>query len=120
LDGEYLGKPHSANEARNTLQKISGRKQEFVTGLAVINTTAADNKTVTDFILGEIWIKKITDKEIEDYIKTGEPFSKAGGYSIQGIGSVFIEKIRGDYAGIVGLPMDKLYNILKSMDVKVF
>jgi len=117
LNGEYLGKPHSTEEARAMLRKISEQKQNFVTGLAVIDTT--NGTTLTDFDMSEIWVKKITDAEIEDYIKTGEPFSKAGGYAIQEIGSIFIEKVCGNYTGIVGLPINKLYDILKSMGVKI-
>lgn len=117
LDGEYLGKPHSAEEARVMLRKISGKKQSFVTGMAIIDTNSG--KTFTDFEISEIWVKEISDDEIEDYIKTGEPFSKAGGYAIQEIGSIFIEKVNGSYTSIVGLPIDKVYKILKELGVKV-
>ncbi|MDD3006606.1 MAG: Maf family protein [Candidatus Pacebacteria bacterium] len=117
LDGEYLSKPHSAEEARAMLRKISGKKQSFVTGMAIIDTDS--DKTFTDFEISEIWIKEISDNEIENYIKTGEPFSKAGGYAIQEIGSVFIEKVHGSYTSIVGLPIDKVYKILTELGVKV-
>lgn len=117
LDGEYLGKPHCAEEARTMLRKISGKKQSFVTGMAIIDTDSG--KTFTDFEISEIWVTEISDDEIEDYIKTGEPFSKAGGYAIQEIGSVFIEKVHGSYTSIVGLPINKLYRILTKLGVKV-
>lgn len=117
LDGEYLGKPHSAEEARAVLHKISGKKQDLVTGMAVIDTESG--AAITDFDIGEIWVKKLTDKEIESYIKTGEPFNKAAGYAIQEIGSIFIEKIQGNYTGIIGLPVNKIYKILTQLGVKV-
>lgn len=118
LDNEYLGKPHSPEEARTMLRKVSGRKQNFITGLAIIDTDTG--AVFTDHELSEIWLRPISDEEIEDYIKTGEPFSKAGGYSIQEIGSVFIEKVSGNFTGIVGLPVSKVYTILRQIGVKVF
>lgn len=117
LDGKYLGKPHSVEEARIMLRQISGKKQSFVTGMAIIDTDSGN--TFTDFEISEIWVKEISDAEIEDYIKTDEPFSKAGGYAIQEIGSIFIEKVQGSYTSIVGLPVDKVYKVLKELGVKV-
>lgn len=117
LDNEYLGKPHSAEEARIALRKISGKKQNFVTGIAVIDTDSGT--TITDYDLSEIWMQEISDQEIEDYIRTGEPFSKAGGYAIQEIGSIFVKKVNGNHTGIVGLPINKLYKILTKLGVKV-
>lgn len=117
LGDEYLGKPHSIEEARRMLRKVSGKKQNFVTGLAVIDTESGT--TVTDYEISEITVKEISDEEIEGYIATGEPFNKAGGYAIQEIGSIFIEKISGSYTGIAGLPMNKLHDILKQMGVKI-
>jgi len=117
LDGEYLGKPHSVEEARAVLRKISGKKQNLVTGMAVIDTESGT--TITDFDISEIWVKELTDEEIESYIKTGEPFSKAAGYAIQEIGSIFIEKIQGNHTGVVGLPVNKVYKILTQLGVKV-
>jgi len=118
LGNEYLGKPHSPEEARTMLRKVSGRKQNFITGLAIIDTDSG--AVFTDHELSEIWLSPISDEEIEDYIKTGEPFSKAGGYSIQEIGSVFIEKVSGNFTGIVGLPVSKAYAILRQIGIKVF
>jgi septum formation protein len=118
LEGKYLGKPHSEEEARSMLKNISGKKQQFVTGMAVIDTETGE--TFTDYELSTIWISEISDAEIEDYIATNEPFSKAGGYAIQEIGSVFIEKVEGSYTGIVGLPINKLYKILRKLGVRVF
>lgn len=118
LENEYLGKPHSPEEARMMLRKVSGKKQNIVTGMAVIDT--ATDTTFTDYEMSEIWFKEINDEEIESYIETGEPFSKAAGYAIQEIGSVFIEKVSGSYTGIVGLPINKLYDILRKIGVKIF
>lgn len=118
LGNEYLGKPHSIEEARQMLRKVSGKKQSIVTGMAVIDT--ATGKTITDFDHSNIWFKEISDEEIERYIGTGEPLSKAGGYAIQEIGSIFIERIEGNYTGIIGIPINKLYGTLKKLGVKVF
>ncbi len=118
LDGEYLGKPGSAEKARQVLRRVSGRRQELVTGLAVIDTRSGIEST--DHEISEIWLSELSDQEIADYIATGEPLVKAGGYSIQERGSVFVEKVSGSPTGIIGLPIHKLYRILRELDVDVF
>jgi septum formation protein len=118
LDGRYLGKPHSAEEARAMLRHESGKAQRFVTGLAVID--AATGQEFIEHELSEIRMSELSDEEIEEYIATGEPFGKAGAYGIQGQGAVFIAEVRGSYAGIIGLPVNKLYRILRQLGVDIF
>ncbi|MHA1617549.1 MAG: Maf family protein [Candidatus Njordarchaeales archaeon] len=111
IDGEILGKPRSSEEAKSFLKKLSGRTHEVITGLAIID--AATNKERVDHEVSRVKFKELTEDEISLYIMSGEPFDKAGGYGIQGLAALFIEKIEGDYYNVVGLPIRKLYEMLK-------
>ena len=119
IDGEILGKPADEAEAARMLQKLSGREHHVCTGIAVV-----DNKSgavVCDFERTVVYFKPLSDAEIDKYIKTGEPMDKAGAYGIQGIGSVFVEGIRGDYFNVVGFPMCALSKLLKNeFDIELF
>lgn len=117
LGKEFLGKPHTPQKAREMLKKISGKKHQLITGIAIIDTKK--NKTITDYEITEVWMKKMSDKEIKKYIKTGEPLDKAGGYAIQKLGCLFIEKINGGYTNVVGLPINKIYEHLLKLDVDI-
>jgi len=117
LGKEFLGKPHTSQKANEMLKKISGKKHQLITGIAIIDTKK--NKTITDYEITEVWMKKLSNKEIEEYIKTGEPLHKAGGYAIQKLGCLFIEKINGSYTNAVGLPINKIYEYLLKLDVNI-
>jgi len=117
LGKDFLGKPRTPQKAREALRKISGRKHKLITGIAIIDTKK--NKTFTDYEITEVWIKKMSNKEIEKYIKTGEPLDKAGGYAIQKLGCLFIEKINGGYTNVVGLPMNRVYEYLLKLEVDI-
>lgn len=117
LEKEFLGKPRTPQKAKEMLKKISGKKHRLITGIAIIDTKK--NKTFTDYEITEVWFKKLTKKEIENYIKTGEPLDKAGGYAIQGSGCFFIEKINGNYTNAVGLPINKVYGYLLKLEVDI-
>ncbi len=111
LEGKILGKPRSEEEARSFLRQLSGRVHEVITGIAIIN--AATNEELVDHEVSRVKFAELSQEEIELYIKSGEPFDKAGGYAIQGIARLFIEWIEGDYYNVVGLPIRKLYSMLK-------
>lgn len=117
LGEKLLGKPHTADVAREMLKKISGKQVSIITGLTVIDIK--NKKKISHASEAKIFIKKLTDKEITNYIKTGEPLDKAGAFAVQGIGAVLIRKIEGDYSGIVGLPIFKLAEILTKMGVAI-
>lgn len=117
LDGEFLGKPRSIEEAKEMLRKLSGKKHELITGIAVIDTQ--NGKTITDCDVGEVWMRELTDEEISLYVKTGEPLDKAPSYTIEGIGAVLVEKVNGNYTSIIGLPIPKIYNILLKLGVNM-
>ncbi|HCC06973.1 MAG TPA: septum formation protein Maf [Clostridiales bacterium] len=111
---KIMGKPKDEQDAYDMLKFLSGKKQSIYTGM-VIWDKLKDKKHE---IVGEstIYMKVLTDKEILDYIKTGDPMDKAGAYGVQTEGAVFIEKIEGDFYNIVGLPISKLYDVLKEIE----
>lgn len=103
-DGKLYGKPKDKQEAKEMLSSLSGKTHKVITGCCISigeNTTCfAEESFVTFFDLN--------GREIDEYIATGEPMGKAGAYAIQGIGTLLVEKIDGDYNNIVGLPIAKL------------
>lgn len=107
LDGKILGKPHDEAQAKIMLDELSGRSHFVITGVTVMSK----QKTVTFAEISTVTFKKLTDTDIENYIKTGSPFDKAGGYGIQDSG--FVEKISGSFDNVVGLPVEKLGEVLK-------
>jgi septum formation protein len=115
LDGEFIGKPKNREEAEELLKRLSGKIHEVVSGFAIIDTK--DNNIINDFGKAKVKFRALDDTEIKEYVATGEPLDKAGGYAIQNKASVFIESIEGDYYSIVGLPLAKVYLELKNMGV---
>lgn len=115
IDNRILGKPSDTNEAREMLNLLSGRRHKVVTAFCILN--ASTGKKILKAVESAVKIKKLTDKEIDDYIKTGEPLDKAGAYAAQGIGSFMIENIEGSYTNVVGLPMEELKQALNKLGV---
>ncbi len=115
LDGLYLGKPADEDDARRMLFMLSGREHEVYTGLALLN--AATGNLKTDFARTRVWMKLLDREHVEFYLKTREPFDKAGAYGIQGRGALFIDKIEGCYFNVVGLPLSLLFELLIKMKV---
>jgi len=113
LTGKTLGKPRDAAEAREMLSFLSGRAHRVLTGLCVLRVpegvvrSAVENTRVT--------FAPLTQKEIADYVASGEPFDKAGGYAIQGLAGRYITRIEGCYFNVVGLPLARLYALLKDL-----
>ncbi len=108
-----LGKPGNASNTRKMLELISGKIVKVITSMAVINV---DKETIVDAAeTTHVKIKKLSKKDIDEYIKTKEPFDKAGAFAIQGHGALIVEWIKGDYNNVVGLPIYRLNNILKEI-----
>lgn len=110
LDGKILGKPKDEQNAREMLRFLSGKTHSVFTGVTLIK----GKKEKTFAVETKVKFFDLTDEEIEKYIKTKEPFDKAGAYGIQGYGSLLVEKIDGDYFNVVGLPVSTLARELKS------
>ena len=113
IGGEIFGKPGSAPVARDMLRKLSGRTHRVLTGLAVIRLP--DGAGRFELETSEVRFAPLTAEEIEQYTASGESFDKAGAYAIQGIGGRFVERIDGCYFNVVGLPLARLYRILKEL-----
>jgi septum formation protein len=116
--GEKLGKPHTKEKAFKLLKKFSGKKLQVYSGVALIDCKT--KKEIRDYEVSEVYFRKISDEEINNYIKTGEPLDKAGAFAIQGLGSIFIKKVNGCYANIVGFPITNIYKNLSKLGVNIF
>lgn len=114
-DNKTYGKPRGLKDARNMLKKISSKPQWLYTGLAVIDKGAG--KHMVDYEKTKVYMDKLTDKEINRYFAHTSPMGKAGSFDIQGRGAFFIRRIEGCFYNVVGLPLRKLYRMLKEMKV---
>ncbi len=111
LKNKIIGKPKDKKDAEIILNKLSHSTHKVYTGFSVYN--ALKNKTITDYERTLVTFKKLTEKEIKNYVETGSPLDKAGAYGIQDdFGAVFVKKINGCYNNVMGLPLFKLYNAL--------
>ncbi len=117
LDGEILGKPVTEAEAKSMLETISGRQHSVITGFTIIDTE--DNKILSRSVETKVYIRELTSKEIDSYVESKEPLDKAGAYAIQGLGSVIVEKIEGDYFNVIGLPLITVSESLKEFGVHI-
>ena len=100
LDGQILGKPQNRADAARMLRLLSGQVHEVCTGVCLLFGQKKESFVNTS----RVEFYPLTDRQIEDYLNTGEPFDKAGAYGIQGLGRLFIKKIDGDFFSIMGLP----------------
>jgi septum formation protein len=111
VDGEIFGKPADREDAVRMLRSLRGRSHEVITAMALLNGKGktTDCRSVTSAVS----FSPISDEELEWYLNTGEWQGAAGAYKIQGLASCFISRIEGSYSGIVGLPMQEFYAMLK-------
>ena len=108
LDNEVLGKPQDEADARQMLERLSGRSHSVVTGVALLikgDEVVFHNET-------KVYFKELASFEIESCSASGEPMDKAGAYGIQGKGALWVEKIEGSYTNVVGLPVEHVYDEL--------
>ena len=113
-DGKILGKPKSKKEAVEMLKMLSGREHLVMTGVCI----AHGGETDIYHVVTKVKFYGLSNKDINDYVNTGEPMDKAGAYGIQGRGCVLVESIEGDYFNIVGLPISSLCRKLKKLENK--
>lgn len=116
-DGKIMGQPADAAEAHAMLRSLSGGWHSVVSGLSVRD--GRDGREETTFEETRVQFQILTDDEIRRYIATGEPMDKAGAYGIQGLAGLFVSRIEGGYYNVVGLPLHKLYMLLKKFDVSL-
>lgn len=112
FDTHILEKPADESDAQAMLRLLNNRWHRVLTGVAVID--AQTSKTFVACEETEVKFAAMSDEEIAWYVETGEPMDKAGAYAIQGLGSRFIEELRGDYFNVVGLPVRLLYELVNS------
>jgi septum formation protein len=105
VNGRVLGKPADVDDAVRMLRLLSGRMHEVITGICLLGTEAA----IIDHEITSVFFSALTEREISDYVASGEPMDKAGAYAIQGRASRFVERIEGSYSNVVGLPVAKVY-----------
>lgn len=117
LAGEFLGKPSSPGEANEMLQRLSGRSHQVITAVCLYDVKSA--ATIVDEEETRVYFRTLTREEIESYVKTGEPMDKAGAYGIQDRGALLVEKIEGCYFNVVGLPLGRLYLMLKGYGINL-
>ena len=111
LENRILGKPSSGLEAQEMLRLLSGKTHVVYTAFAILQK--CKNKRIVDLETTEVTFRNLSDDEIISYVQTGSPLDKAGAYGIQDQSAVFVEKIKGDFYNVVGLPISKIYSYLK-------
>jgi septum formation protein len=148
--GQILGKPQDEQQAFNMLRMLQGSRHEVYTGIALIGRAAEEPwrraevhdtamrlgdigryravlkpsseepEIMVGHTISRVAFRPMSDEEIRAYIKTGEPLDKAGAYGVQGIGSVFVEKIEGDFYSVMGLPLNLLYLMALRLGISPF
>jgi septum formation protein len=113
LEGAILGKPRTSEDARQMLERLSGRTHSVITGVALIRLPDVERREFVEQT--QVHFTSLSKDEIVQYLSSGEPFDKAGSYAIQGIGGRFIARIDGCYFNVVGLPLARLYRELAAL-----
>jgi septum formation protein len=116
IDGEALGKPESATEARQMLAKIAGRTHEVWGGIAIVHREKGFVRVWSH--MTKVTMVSLSPETIAWYVQSGEPMDKAGAYAIQGLGLQFVENVEGSYSNVVGLNISELVQVLEELGVK--
>jgi len=114
---KIVGKPHTEAEARDMLTMLNGKMHTVITGFTIIDTET--NRTISRSVATRVYFRRLTAAEINAYAKSQEPLDKAGAYAIQGLGSVIVKRIEGDYYNVIGLPLCALVQSLKKFGIDV-
>jgi septum formation protein len=110
VDNEAIAKPENTADAIDMLRRLSGRRHTVYTGIVLLK----GKEHIAETEKTDVFFRELTDDEILAYIKTGEPMDKAGAYGAQGIASIFVRRIEGDFFNVMGLPLCRLSVMLKS------
>lgn len=111
---KIYGKPKNEEEAIQMIQELKNGVHQVITGLSILIEKQGQYQEQIEYDITEVTMREITDQEILDWVKSGNALDKAGAYAIQGEFAKHIEKINGNYTTVVGLPIHKVYNILKN------
>lgn len=117
LNGELLGKPHTKERAREMLSKLSGNKHLFITGFTIIDCDSG--KTYSEAVTTNVFMRRLTNHEIDAYINKEDVLSNAGAYRIQNLGGALIDRIEGDYNNVRGLPLSSVVVSLKEFGLNL-
>ncbi len=109
LDDRLLGKPRDAQHAKRMLRGLAGRSHRVLTGVAVFDGMSC--RTCCEETM--VRLREVSEREISEYVSTGEPLDKAGGYGIQGRASPFVDSVEGSFTNVVGLPMEAVSEMLR-------
>jgi septum formation protein len=109
-DGKVLGKPQDEDDAFLMLSHLSGKSHEVITAVCIKDIDQAESEVESE--VTRVYFRSLSPMEIRTYISSGEAMDKAGAYGIQGLGSVFVERIDGCYFNVVGLPISRVYGML--------
>ncbi len=112
VDGEPLGKPRDATDARAMLARLSDRKHEVATAFVLLDS--AGRTFATEVVRSEVTFRRVAFPDIEAYVRTDEPLDKAGGYAIQGGARAFVRELRGSLTNVIGLPMAEVEAALRA------
>ena len=115
FEGRILGKPHTETAAIEMLETINGKTHSVITGFTIIDTER--RRTLSRSVETKVHLKELSSDEINAYVESKEPLDKAGAYAIQGLGSVIVDRIEGDYFNVIGLPLSALAESLKEFGV---
>ena len=117
FNNQLLGKPKNKQQARAMLKKLTGHRVDILTGLTIIDS--ASHRQVSTTAITKVYLRKMSNSEINNYIASGEPLDKAGAFAIQGLGAVIVKEIQGDFTGAMGLPLFILAGQLKKFGVNI-
>ena len=112
IENQILGKPRDMEDAARMLRLLSGRQHAVHTGICL---RSGRGSVITDVATTSVWFAKLSEQEISEYTRSGEPAGKAGGYAVQGLASKFVVSLEGSYQNVVGLPVSLVYQLLKEI-----
>lgn len=117
LDGKFLGKPQNKSEAHSTLNQLSGKVHEVITGFCLWDVRP--HRFILGHDISYVRFRKLSESEIESYVASGDPMDKAGSYGIQGEAGKFVESVSGSFKNIVGLPIEKIEEVIEKNGWKI-
>lgn len=119
LENKIMGKPENQQHAQEMLLQLSGTTHQVYSSISLRSAKLGGLQHWEAVNITDVTFRKLTLAEIAAYWQTGEPCDKAGGYAIQGLGSIFIEKISGSFSGVMGLPLFETAQLLEKQGVKI-
>lgn len=120
LDGDLLGKPVDADDARSLMRRLSDSTHHVHTGVAAVIVSDDGPRVASTVVTTAVTFAPVPDEWIDWYIDTGEPFDKAGGYGMQGAAAIFVHRIDGSPSNVIGLPLDAVASLVAQLGVDLF